>query len=211
MGTTKNTAYKVHAHQTTDAERVTFNIEEGAMVTTESGIWQVYNDAWRKLYPQAGIGTGLGWVRYDDGIYTSENKLTLASGVETTLINNGANVVRSEAGIDYYNTSTNKLLATTPKDVYVMTVVFNYSAENASQAYMHLNLENAGATPYERLKTDILFPKGNNETHEFHGVFQYYVDQDFIDNGSSWKVTADGSTCRIWDIIYFIQKTQSYA
>ena len=211
MGTTKNTAYKVHAHQTTDAERVTFNIEEGAMVTTESGIWQVYNGAWRKLYPQAGIGTGLGWVRYDDGIYTSENKLTLASGVETTLTNNGANIVRSEAGIEYYDTTTNKLLATTPKDVYVMTVVFNYSAENASQAYMHLNLENAGATPYERLKTDILFPKGNNETHEFHGVFQYYVDQDFIDNGSSWKVTADGSTCRIWDIIYFIQKTQSYA
>ena len=211
MGTTKNTAYKVHAHQTTDAERVTFNIEEGAMVTTESGIWQVYNGAWRKIYPQSGIGSGLGWVRYDDGLYTSENKLTLADGVETTLTNNGANVIRSEAGIDYYNTSTNKLIATTVNDVYLITVIFNYSAANANQTFMHLNLENAGVTPYERIKQDIIFPKGNNVQHEYHGVFQYYADQDFIDNGSSWKVTADGGTAKIWDIIYFIQKTQSYA
>ena len=205
-----NTSFKVHASTTTDAERLTYNIEEGAMVTTESGIWQVYNGAWRKLYPQAGIGTGIGWCRYDDGLYTSENKLTLSSGVETTLTNNGANIIRSQEGLDYYNPTTSKLIANTPNDVYIMTVVFNYSASNASQAFMHLNLENTGTTPYDRLKTDILFPKGNNETHEFHGVFQYYVDQDFIDNGASWKVTADGSTCQIWDIIYFIQKTQSY-
>ena len=208
---TKNTSYKVQVDVDTDAIRNQYNIEEGAYVTTESGVWTVYNGEWVKLYPQAGGATGLGWVRYDDGLYTSENKLTLTSGVETTLTNNGANIVRSEVGIDYYDTTTNKLLATTPNDVYLMTVVFNYSANNASQAFMHLNLENAGATPYERLKTDILFPKGNNEMHEFHGVFQYYVDQDFIDNGSSWKVTADGSTCKIWDIIFFIQKTQSYA
>lgn len=206
-----NTAYKVHAETTTDSERLSYNVEEGAMVTTESGIWQVYNSVWRKIYPQAGVGTGIGWTRYDDGLYTALNKLSLADGVETTLTNNGANVLRSEAGIDYYDTSTNKLIATTPNDVYIMTVVFNYSASNASQAFMHLNLENTGTTPYDRLKTDILFPKGNNETHEFHGVFQYYVDQDFIDNGASWKVTADGSTCQIWDIIYFMQKTQSYA
>ena len=207
----RNTSYKVQADVDSDAISNQYNIEEGAYVTTESGVWTVYNGEWVKLYPKSGVGSGLGWVRYDDGVYTAENKLTLTSGVETTLTNNGANIVRSEAGIDYYDTTTNKLLATTPNDVYLMTVVFNYSANNASQAYMHLNLENAGATPYERLKTDILFPKGNNEMHEFHGVFQYYVDQDFIDNGSSWKVTADGSTCQIWDIIYFIQKTQSYA
>jgi hypothetical protein len=211
MSTVFNTSYKVQVDVDTDTIRNQYNIEEGAYVTTESGVWTVFGGEWVKLYPQSASGQGLGWVRYDDGQYTSENKLTLASGVETTLTNNGANIVRSKAGIDYYNTTTNRLVATTPNDVYLMTVVFNYSANNASQAFMHLNLENAGATPYERLKTDILFPKGNDEMHEFHGVFQYYVDQDFIDNGSSWKVTADGSTCKIWDIIYFIQKTQSYA
>ena len=207
----KNTAYRVKVGTITDAERLNSNIEEGVYVTTESGVWTVYNNTWVKLYPQAGGATGLGWCRYDDGLYTSLNKLTLADGVEVTLTNNGANVVRSEAGIDYYNTTTNKLIATTTNDVYVMTVIFNYSAANANQTFMHLNLENAGATPYERIKQDIIFPKGNDVQHEYHGVFQYYVDQDFIDNGSSWKITADGGTAKIWDIIYFIQKTQSYA
>ena len=207
----KNTSYKVQVDVDTDAIRNQYNIEEGAFVTTESGVWTVYNGNWVKLYPQAGVGTGLGWVRYDDGQYTSSNKLTLADGVEQTLTNNGANIVRSEAGIDYYDTSNNKLIATTNKDVYIVTVVFNMSAANANQTFMHLNLENVGATPYERLKEDIIFPKGNDVEHEYHGVFQYYVDQDFIDNGASWKVTADGGSVDIWDIIFFIQKTQSYA
>ena len=208
---TKNTSYKVQVDVDTDVIRNQYNIEEGAYVTTESGVWTVYNGEWVKIYPQSGVGSGLGWVRYDDGLYTSENKLTLADGVETTLTNNGANIVRSEAGIDYYNTSTNKLIATTVNDVYLMTVVFNYSTANANQTYMHLNLDDAGSTPYSRLKQDIIFPKGNDVDHHYHGMYQYYVDQDFIDNGSSWKVTADGSTAKIWDIIYFIQKTQSYA
>lgn len=211
MNTTRNTSYKVHVQRETDNEINAVNIEQGAMMVSDTGLYMGYNGENVRVYPQSAIGHGLGWVRYDDGLYTSENKLTLSSGVETTLTNNGANIVRSQEGIDYYNPATSKLIGNTLNDVYVMTVVFNYSASNASQAFMHLNLENTGITPYDRLKTDILFPKGNNETHEFHGMFQYYVDQDLIDNGLSWKVTADGSTCKIWDIIYFIQKTQSYA
>ena len=207
----KNTSYKVQAGTTTDAERLTYNIEDGAYVTTESGVWTVYNGEWVKLYPQTSAGTGLGWARYDDDQYTESGKLLLENGVETTLTNNGEVVIKSEPGINYYDTVTNKLLATTPNDVYIMTIVFNYSSANANQTYLHLNLDNAGSTPYSRLKQDIIFPKGNNVEHEYHGVFQYYVDQDFIDNGASWKVTADGGTAEIWDIIFFIQKTQSYA
>ena len=207
----RNTSYKVQVDVDTDQIRNSYNIEEGAFVTTESGVWTVYNGEWIKLYPQSAASSGLGWARYDDDQYTSDSKLLLADGVETTLTNNGEVVIVSEAGINYYDTATNKLLATTPKDVYIMTIVFNYSAPNANQTYLHLNLDNAGATPYSRLKQNIIFPKGNDVTHEYHGVFQYYVDQDFVDNGSSWKVTADGGSAEIWDIIFFIQKTQSYA
>ena len=207
----RNTSYKVQVDVDTDQIRNNYKIEEGAFVTTESGVWTVYNGEWVKLYPQSGVGSGLGWVRYDDDQYTESGKLLLADGVETTLTNNGEVVIKSEPEINYYNTATNKLLATTPNDVYLMTIVFNYSSANANQTYLHLNLDNVGATPYSRLKQDIIFPKGNDVTHEYHGVFQYYVDQDFIDNGSSWKVTADGGTAKIWDIIFFIQKTQSYA
>ena len=206
-----NTSYKVHAHQTTDAKRLTFNIEEGAMVTTESGIWQVYNGAWRKIYPQSGIGSGLGWTRYDDDQYTSLSKLSLADGVEITLPNNAANTYRSYSGIDYYNGTTKRVLADNLNDVYILTIAFKCSSANANQTYLRLQLDAENGTPYERVGVDISFPKGNDVAHEFHQVFQYYADQNFVDNGSFVKATADGGTCKIWDIIYFIQKTQSYA
>ena len=206
-----NTSFKVHAHQTTDAQRELFNIEEGAMVTTESGIWQVYNGAWRKIYPQSGIGSGLGWTRYDDDQYTSLSKLSLADGVEITLPNNSANTYRSYTGIDYYNGTSKRVLADNLNDVYIMTIAFKCSSANANQTYLRLQLDAENGTPYERVGVDIAFPKGNNVAHEFHQVFQYYADQNFVDNGSFVKVTSTGGTAKIWDIIYFIQKTQSYA
>ena len=209
--TSNNTSYKVHAHQTTDAKRELFNIEEGAMVTTESGIWQVYNGAWRKIYPQSGIGSGLGWTRYDDDQYTSLSKLSLADGVEITLPNNAANTYRSYSGIDYYNGTTKRVLADNLNDVYMLTIAFKCSSANANQTYLRLQLDAENGTPYERVGVDIAFPKGNDVAHEFHQVFQYYADQNFVDNGSFVKVTSTGGTAKIWDVIYFIQKTQSYA
>jgi len=207
--TSNNTSYKVHAHQTTDAERLTFNIEEGAMVITESGIWQVYDGAWRKIYPQSGIGSGLGWTRYDDGLYTAANKLILLEDNEISLPNNAANTYRSYAGIDYYNGT--RITADNLNDVYILTVAFKCSALNANQTYLRLQLDAQNGTPYERVGVDIAFPKGNNIEHEFHQVFQYYADQNFVDNGSLLNITPSGGTAKIWDIIYFIQKTQSYA
>jgi len=206
-----NTAYKVHAETTTDTERLTYNIEEGAMVTTESGIWQVYNGAWRKIYPQSGIGSGLGWTRYDDDQYTSLSKLSLADGVEITLPNNAANTYRSYSGIDYYNGTTKRVLADNLNDVYILTIAFKCSAANANQTFLRVQLDAENGTPYERVGVDIAFPRGNDEMHEFHQVFQYYADQNFVDNGSLLKATSMGGTAKIWDIIYFIQKTQSYA
>ena len=206
-----NTSFKVHASTTTDAERLTYNVEEGAMVTTESGIWQVYNGAWRKIYPQSGIGSGLGWTRYDDDQYTSLSKLSLADGVEITLPNNAANTYRSYTGIDYYNGTTKRVLADNLNDVYIMTIAFKCSSANANQTYLRLQLDAENGTPYERVGVDIAFPKGNDVAHEFHQVFQYYADQNFVDNGSFVKVTSTGGTAKIWDVIYFIQKTQSYA
>jgi hypothetical protein len=207
--TSNNTSYKVHAHQTTDAKRLTFNIEEGAMVTTESGIWQVYNGAWRKIYPQSGIGSGLGWTRYDDGEYTSASKLSLVDGVEISLPNNAASVYRSYDGIDYYNGT--RITADNLNDVYVLTIAFKCSSANANQTYLRVQLDAENGTPYERVGVDISFPKGNDVAHEFHQVFQYYADQNFVDNGSLINITATGGTAKIWDTIYFIQKTQSYA
>ena len=205
----RNTSYKVQVDVDTDVIRNQYNIEEGAFVTTESGVWTVYNGDWVKLYPQAGEGTGLGWTRYDDGQYTSASKLSLADGVEIALPNNAASVYRSYEGIDYYNGT--RILADNLNDVYVLTIAFKCSSANANQTYLRVQLDAENGTPYERVGVDIAFPKGNDVAHEFHQVFQYYADQNFVDNGSLINITPTGGTAKIWDIIYFIQKTQSYA
>ena len=207
----KNTSYKVQVDVDTDVIRNQYNIEEGAYVTTESGVWTVYKGEWRKIYPQSGVGSGLGWTRYDDDQYTSSNKLSLAQDVKINLPNNAANTFRSYPSIDYYNGTTKRVLADNLNDVYALTIAFKCSSANANQTYLRLQLDAENGTPYERVGVDIAFPKGNDVEHEFHQVFQYYADQNFVDNGSFVKITPTGGTAKIWDIIYFIQKTQSYA
>jgi hypothetical protein len=148
---------------------------------------------------------GQGWTRYDDDQYTLASELSLVDGVEINLPNNSANSYRSYTGIDYYNGT--RILADNLNDVYILTVVFKCSAANANQTYLRLQLDAENGTPYERVGVDIAFPRGNDVTHEFHQVFQYYADQNFVDNGSLLKITTIGGTAKIWDIIYFIQKT----
>lgn len=208
MSNILNTSYKVQADVDTDTIRNQYNIEEGAYVTTESGVWTVYGGEWVKLYPHSGVGSGVGWVRYNDNLWTSSNKLTLLDGVEVVLTNNGHTIQRSQDGIDYYNTTTNKLIGEIANNVYMLSVVFKASAPNANQTHLDVYI---GEGDYRRLDVALMFAKGNDETQNFHNVYQYYVDQNFVDNGAQIRIMADGGNAQVWDIIYFIQKTQSYA
>lgn len=206
MSTIKNTSYRVKSDINSEEERLSYNIEEGAYVTTSAGIWSVYNGEWVKIYPKGGVGSGLGWARYDDTNWTSSNKLPLLDGVSVILNNNAGNVVLSDDSINYYDNSTYKVLADNENELYMVTVVFKYSAPNANQTYIRLQLEGGNGTPYERLGSDIPFPKGNDVTHEYHQVFQYYADSSFVNNGSQWKITSSGGNANVWDIIFFISK-----
>ena len=209
MSTIKNTSYRVKSDINSEEERLSYNIEEGAYVTTSAGIWSVYNGEWVKIYPKGGVGSGLGWARYDDTNWISSNKLPLLDGVSVILNNNAGNVVLSDDSINYYNNSTYKVLADNENELYMATVVFKYSAPNANQTYIRLQLEGGNGTPYERLGSDIPFPKGNDVTHEYHQVFQYYADSSFVNNGSQWKITSSGGNANVWDIIFFISKIQN--
>jgi len=208
MSTVFNTSYKVQVDVDTDTIRNQYNIEEGAFVTTESGVWTVFSGEWVKLYPHSGAGSGVGWVRYNDTYWTSENKLPLLDGVEVVLSNNGGSVQRSQTGIDYYDTTNYKPIGEIENNVYLLTIVFKASAPNANQTHLDVYI---GEGDYRRLDVALVFAKGNDETQNFHNVYQYYVDQNFVDNGAQIKIMADGGTAEVWDIIYFIQKTQSYA
>jgi len=156
------------------------------------------------------VSSGLGWARYDDNEYTSSNKLALVDGVTVTIPNNAASVYRSSNDITFYNGSTDRVLADNVNDVYVMTVVFKYQAPNANQTHLDLAFEGTNGTPYDRITGEATFPKGNDVAHNFHQVFQYYADASFVENGSFWQITANGGAASIWDIIYFIQRTQYY-
>ena len=208
MSTTRNSSYRVHVQDTTEAEVASVNIENGAMLRTDSALYMGHNGSNVVVYPQNVI-TVNGWARYDDTIYTSSNKLDLSDGVEVTLPNNAGAVYRSHPSITFYNGTTNKVLAINENDVYQITVVFRCSAANANQTYLSLHFEGGNGTPYDRIRSDVNFPKGNDVSHDFHQMFQYYTDADFVTNGSDWRITSNGGSANIWDIIYFIQRTQN--
>jgi hypothetical protein len=208
MSTTINTSYKVQTDKVTDAERLTYAIEEGAIVSTETGYWIVRNGAWVNL--NISNAQELGWVRWDDTQYTSSSKLTIAQDATVTVPNNGGTIASYlNTPTDLYNTSTKRVRGIKENDTYIATIVFNASAANANATYGELKLEGGNGTPYERLAATINFPKGNGVEHPFHFVFQYYVDADFIENGNFWTITATGGAIQTWDHIMFIQRTQS--
>lgn len=166
------------------------------------------------IAPEGTTGSGLGWARYDDNAYTSSNKFTVGTGQTVTLPNNAATVYNTyiNSSIPFYTDGiVPKIRVENEGDVYTMTVVFRYSAANANQTYGNIALESTGTTPYERVTKDFFFGKGNEVAHNFHEVFQYYADADFVTNGNKWTITAIGGSIQIWDIIYFIQRTQNHA
>lgn len=155
----------------------------------------------------------LGWARYDDTQYTTASvfSLTTAAGAQT-LPNNGGNKIETQlhSTISFYNTGSQKIQVENVNDVYVCTVVFKAKTANANAAHLRLQLDSTGATPYERVGKDLFFGKGNDVWHDYHEVFQWYGDTDFLTNGNRWKVQAIGATVSIANVIYFIQRTQNH-
>lgn len=210
MGAKLNSAYRTKVGTITDEQRVASNIEEGALVTTESGIYGVWDNAWRKLFPQSGADIGLGWVRYQDSQYTAALPLSLVNETPVTLPNNGTTKTKSDPTQEYYNTATQRLIPSALNDVYIITIEFKSATPNTNQTHLDLWFENGGGL-LENLNVSLGYYKGNATTQTFHNTFQYYVDQSFIDNGANIKIQSHGNSATVWDIQYFIQKTQSYA
>lgn len=206
MATTKNTSYRVHVQDTTQAEVDSVNIENGAMLRTDDALYMGHNNENVIVYPQTGA-TNLGWARYDDNNYTSSNKLALTDQSEVTLTNNGGSIYRSHSSIDFYNTESNKLVGLNENDVYMFTLVFKKSAANTNQT--HLDFRLTGADGYDRINKVLAFYKGNDTEQNCHEVFQYYIDSNALANGLTPKIQSHGGTAKIWDIIFFIQRTQN--
>ena len=206
MPTTKNTSYKVHVHHTTQAEVDAVNIEDGALLHTTDALYMGHNTNNVVVYPQ-NVTTIGGWARYDDTVYTSSNKLTLTADIEVVVPNNAGNVVRSHPSITFYDSSTQKILGVNENDVYVFTWAFKASATNANQTFLEYNLEGSGQI--SRVAGTLTFPRGNDEEHIESLVMQYYTDSTYVSDGVQLKVTCTGGASKLWDSIYFIQRTQN--
>ena len=206
MPTTKNTSYKVHVQDTVQAEVDSVNIENGAMLRTDDALYMGHNGSNVIVYPQGGVKS-LGWCRYDDNNYTSSNKLSLTDLTEVTLTNNANTSYRSHSSIDFYDSTSSKLVGENVNDVYMFTVIFKKSATNANQT--HLDFRLTGADGYDRINKVSGFYKGNDVEQNYHEVFQYYIDANALANGLTPKIQSHGGTAKIWDIIFFIQRTQN--
>jgi hypothetical protein len=156
----------------------------------------------------------LGWARYDDTQYTTSSAftLTVAAG-EQPLPNNGGYTIETHlhSSISFYDSSSNKIQVENAGDTYVCTVVFDAKTANANGTSIRVQLDNTTGTPYERVGKDLFFGKGNDIWHEFHEVFQWYADEDFVANGNRWNVQAFGNTVNIANVVFFIQRTQNHS
>jgi hypothetical protein len=155
----------------------------------------------------------LSWARYDDTQYTTSSFLSVTvAGGEVTIPNNGGYSVTTHlhSDIQFYNTGSQIVYAEKEGDVYLMTVTFRAKTANATNGWMRIQMDSAGSTPYRRVGKDLFFGKGNNVWHDFHEVFQFYADSDFVTNGNQWKINANGATVDIANVIYFIQRTQNH-
>ena len=206
MATSKNTSYRVHV-QESDLDQVnSVNVEQGAMLVTNQALYMGFNDEMVKVYPAQSSGLGLGWARYDDTQYTSASSYAFTTATEFTLPNNSGTVLNTyiNSSTAYYNSS--KLFAENENDVYIITIAFKAKISNAN-GYIDIYLQGGNGTPYERVRDIIVFPKGNDVEHTYTKQFQYYSDSNVVTNGLSVKMLPSDNG-EIYDVIYFIQRTQ---
>lgn len=147
-----------------------------------------------------------GWNRFDDSTYTDVSPLNIGDGETVTLENDG-DKFSSAYGTDvFYNDTTNTILAENVNDTYMITVTFKAAATNTNTG--HLDIAMTGPAGYDRIAETLKFAKGNGVAQNFHLVYQYYADADFVANGAQITLNAVDADVTVWDIIYFIQRVQ---
>lgn len=148
-----------------------------------------------------------GWARYIDTQYTAAAPLTLSDGVQVTLPNNAGTTTKSRLSSDFYDSATSKLVGLQINEVCIISIEFKAQTPNANQTHLDLYITNGGGN-IQNLEVAIGFIKGNATPEVFHNMFQYYIDQDFIDNGATIQIQSHGGSATVWDVEYFIQRTQ---
>ena len=203
----KNTAFRVHVEEASQLEVDNVNIEQGAMLVTNESLFMGFNNEQVRIYPPQSDKMGLGWARYDDTQYTSGSPKTFTT-TAFVVPNNAGNIIDTHIHSDIAYYEDDKVKAEYDGDVYAITIAFKAKISNAN-GHVDLFLEGGNGTPYDRVRETVTFPRGANTEHSFAKTFQYYADEDVVTNGLEVKIQASHSGS-IYDVIYFIQRTQNH-
>jgi len=149
----------------------------------------------------------LGWGRYDDDQYTVASPFVIEE-VDGFIVlpNNAATTVLGPGGYAFYDSDTQKVLGLNENDTYILTIAFNASSPNANQT--HLDWKLVGSGDISRVAGTVSYHKGNDEPQAENVVAQYYTDAVFVADGVEIQFQSHGGQSKVWDIIYFIQRTQ---
>lgn len=151
-----------------------------------------------------------GWARYDDKEYTELEPFIVVENAAPVVLPNNADFSIETSMHDikpFYDGTSKKVQINKLNSAYTMVITFKASTTNVEQAHLDLALTGGGSTPYDRVSETLSFTKGNNETQNFYMTFKYYGDADFVANGNQWLISSVGEDVKIWDIIYYIEKT----
>lgn len=187
-------------------------VDVSEKVTTKTTYGSLINNITGSIPPGLGA-TGLGWARYDDTAHVGSGSAFIVSASQTQVLPNNAGTIYDEhmhSTIAFYDSGSSKIQVENANDVYVATVTFKARTANANQTYFSVKLSSTGTTPYDRVRKDLYFPKGNDVEHYYHEVFQWYADADFVTNGNQFNISAFTNDVEVYDIIYFIQRTQNH-
>ena len=202
-----DSSFVVQVEQVTDEQLPNIVPENGAIIQKDGNLYIGYNKRWNQI--ALGFSSNdLGWARYDDTQYTELSSYAFTGDTEFTIPNNAGSVITKGTYTEFYDKTSAKVKSQNVDDVYILTVAFKAKITNANGS-LELYLEGGNGTPYRRVSDMVVFPKGNNVEHIYTKQFQFYADSDVVSNGLSIKAlpSDDGE---IYEVIYFIQRTQRY-
>lgn len=206
MSTSKRTRFRVATDNMTTVERLASQPRHGVIVyDTDLELLYKYNgSAWGAINDAEEIGTG--WAAYNDGVYTSSNKLVISSGSTTALNNNAATVINNHlpTGVSaFYNGTTKKITPENNGDSYIIRVSFKTS--NSSKSGIGELILDIGATD-PVLNRTLVFPKDANTESRVSSTNLIFSLATFLTNGGDLKVEAITGNISIWDIEYLITR-----
>lgn len=199
--TTRNTQYTVQIEQVTSKEKNQLLIEDGALIQSDSTIYAGIDNEWVQLAPINNNSLQVGWARYDDGQYNSENPYIF--GETAFVLPNDATIKIDDYNLNMYDADTQKITLQ-QGCTYALTVAFKaFMNNNNAHAELLFNVESDA--DYSNIADVISFPKGNGISHTFSRSFNFYCNGDAELDGIQLYFIASHEG-GIYDVIYFIEK-----